>query len=103
MSNIKRTILSKEVRDLLASGKLAYETGSMKKRNYSESKALCNELLDTHDDIDLKPMMISVRESADEYAIDIIERYTSYGLSCGLVLAVYNMYQKMLESQRVGF
>jgi len=32
MSNIKRTILSKEVRDLLASGKLAYETGSIEKK-----------------------------------------------------------------------
>ena len=103
MSTIKRTILSKEVRDLLKAGKLAYETGSMKKRDYGESKALCNEILDNNNDIDLKPMMISVRESADEYAIDIIERYTSYGLSCGLVLAVYSVYQKMLESQRVGF
>ena len=103
MSTIKRTILSKEVRDLLKAGKLAYETGSMKKRDYAESKALCNEILDNNNDIDLKPMMISVRESADEYAIDIIERYTSYGLSCGLVLAVYSVYQKMLESQRVGF
>ena len=103
MSTIKRTILSKEVRDLLKAGKLAYETGSMKKRDYGESKALCNELLDNHQDIDLKPMFIAVRESEDEYAIDSIERYNSYGLSCGLVLAVYSVYQKMLESQRVGF
>ena len=103
MSNIKRTILSKEVRDLLTAGKLAYETGSMKKRDYAESKALCNEILDTHDDIDLKPMFIAVRESADDYAMDCMERYTSYGLSCGLILAAYSVYQKMLESQRVGF
>ena len=103
MSTIKRTILNKEIRESLTAGKLAYETGSMKKRDYAESKALCNEILDTHDDIDLKPMFIAVRESADEYAIDIIERYTSYGLSCGLIIAVYSIYQKMLESQRVGF
>ena len=56
-----------------------------------------------HADIDLKPMFIAVRESADEYAVDCIERYNTYGLSCGLVLAVYSVYQKMLESQRVGF
>ena len=103
MSNIKRTILSKEVRDLLKVGRLAYETGSMKKRDYAESKALCNEILDNHNDIDLKPMMISVRESADEYAIDIIERYTSYGLSCGLIIAVYSIYQKLQEKIRVGY
>ena len=102
MSTI-RTILNKEIRDSLSAGKLAYETGSMKKRDYAESKALCNELLDNHQDIDLKPMFIAVRESADDYAMDCMERYTSYGLSCGLVLAVYSVYQKLQEKIRVGY